>query len=127
MPNLGQLLFSKWSLSTNIGGAGTRCAPGVGDARGSSGERRHTPSAQEAELAGAVRVPNALHTAVVVAGCSIATGAVSIGKTHHTDAVGCVTYPKSAVIVRGAGHVATATGLAARFFITARSFITSTS
>ena len=52
------------------------------DARSSSGEGRPTLSAQGAELAGAVRVPNALHTAAVVADCSISTGAVRIGDTR---------------------------------------------
>ena len=42
----------------------------------------HTPSTQEAELIGAVGVPDALHTAVVVACCGITTGAVGIDVAH---------------------------------------------
>ena len=52
----------------------------------------------------AVGVPDALHTAVVVARVAVTSGAVSIAHAIDTSAVVSITDPASAIIIGGTGR-----------------------
>ena len=105
---LPNLLFLHLLLGTDIICTHTRGAPSIGDAGGTIGEWRHAPSTvastQEAELIGAIRVPNALNTAVVVTHVAVTSGAVIVAHAHNASAVGSITDPKSAIIIGGTGR-----------------------